>query len=97
MAGALSLDTSKLPAPARTGAERPSEPSAVLAARDGSESPRHGEPTRIHSQPTIRRRVLRNFGGPEGRVYERNEVVDVTGWRHADRLVEQHKLSTETV
>ncbi len=49
------------------------------------------------AKPVIRRRVLRAFGGPEGKVYESGEVVDVTNWRHAGQLVDQHKLSTETV
>lgn len=39
------------------------------------------------------RRVLREFGGPEGRMYQPGEVVDVTTWRNAHRLVEQRKIS----
>lgn len=44
-------------------------------------------------RPRTVRRVLRDFGGPQGRVYKSGEVVDTTDWRHATRLVEQHKLS----
>lgn len=64
-----------------TGAEV--MPQSQQRAMNGSEQ---------QSSPIVRE-VMREFGGPEGRVYKRGEVVDVTNWRHAGRLVEQHKLS----
>lgn len=51
-----------------------------------------GSGIRVEGQRELRR-VLRDFGGPEGRVYKSGEVVDVTGWRNARHLVEQHKIS----
>ena len=44
----------------------------------------------------VLRRVLRPFEG-EGVTYHAGQVVDVTSWRNAQRLVDQHRLSEYVV
>ncbi len=41
--------------------------------------------------------VTRPFTGAEGKVYQPGEVVDVSGWKHTDLLVEQRRLRPLTV
>lgn len=48
--------------------------------------------TKIEGQVEFRR-ILRVFGGAEGRTYAPGEVVDVTGWRNKERLISQRKIS----